>query len=449
MIGFVLGVLYAYPVVQITIILVVCLILLIYTLAIRPFAFTVVLVIEIITQIMLIIALIALLVSISYEKSGCFTCANREGFLCYLMLLMLFGYLLLLALGLLLFSFMVGCCGHSMFYKKGNIPTEIEVSGSQNLSRMAEINHVSQTNYNTQVANNYGNNLAYGTTAVGLAGATAAGYQGITNSGENYRDQVFHKEVVINEEKNESFKYAENKEESHSEKVLSQTEEVIITKADMLMEESDEDQGEFEFRRRNERTIYEFDRDIKAKVTNDQSLAYEGHGQYVSGRAGLDNSMLDRTMTMKVDTDDERVKQNKVLHALSVSEINNQDLEHNQNQINQAKKVIEMQKRSHMTSRLPQYDEIDMDRYSRRVDRETREFHLGHDFDGTSHRNVGARRFEGGSDYGAEKEFLSETGVVKTRVQSQAVREGYDSRGRDDSGYYRQEYEERRYTQNK
>lgn len=433
-IGIALGLLYKFPLAQIIIVLVVCAFLLIYTLAVRPFAFTIVLVFEIITQILLIIALIGLLVSISYEQSGCFTCANREGFLCYLILGALLGYLLLLGLGLLIFSFMAGFCGHSMFYARKQIPEEIEVSEGQNLSRMAEINNVTNLNY--------GEDIRWNETA-------KTGYQGMVNSGGNYREEIIHKEVVINEDKNESFKHIENTNISEENREMSQTEEVVIAKGDTLMEESDEDENAFSMRNRNERTIHEFDRDIKYQVTNRNSGNYDGHAQYYTHRANLDNSLLDRTMTVKVDTDDERVRQNKVLHALSVSEINNQGFEDNQNQVNQAKKVIEMQKRSQMINRQ-NYDESDMDQFSRRLERETREFHLGHDFDGTSNRNVVVRKFEGGSDYGTERDFLSDTNIMKTRVQSQAVRNDFDTRDRDRDGanYYHHEYEEKRYTRN-
>lgn len=432
LIGFALGVLYAYPLVQIIIVLSLCALLLIYTLAIRPFYFTVVLVFEIITQLLLIVALIGLLVSISYEKSGCFTCANREGFLCYLILAALFGYLLLLALGLLAFAFMAGCCGHSMFYKRRQIPENIDLSEGQNLSHMAEINNVNHMNYGQDVRWNEN---------------TMTNYQGIANSGEHYKQEQMVKTVVINEEKNESFKHAENKNEFEDHKLFSQKEEVVVGKRDSLMDESDEDEESFSLRERNERTIHEFDQDIKDQVTSKRLGQYEGHAQYYTARTNQDNSLLDRTMTVKVDTDDERMRQNKVLHALSVSEINNEAMEDNQNQVNQARKVIEMNKRSQMISRQ-NFDESDADQFSRRLERDTREFHLGHDFDGTSNRNMTVRRFEGGSDFGTEKDFLSETGVVKTRVQSQAVRNEFDSGGRDGGHYYHQEYEERRYTRN-
>jgi hypothetical protein len=439
LIGMVLGLLYSHPFIQAVIILVLCIILLIYTLAIRPFQFTVVLIFEIITQIILIIALIGLVISTNYEKSGCFTCANREGFLCYLILAMLFLYLLLLALGLLIFSFLAGCCGHKLFYKKKHIPEEIEVSGGQNLSGMAGIDDI-RHDYTREA-------MIGGTMAGAMGGTMVSGYNNISNSNTKYKDEVFKKEVVFNEEINESYKNTMNENISEEDKELSQTEEVIIGKNDTLME-SDEEEYRFSQKNRNERTMYEFGQDIKSRVTHERSGNYEGNAQHIA-RANLDNSLLDRTMTVKVDTDDERIRQNKVLHALSVSEINNQDIEENQNQVNQAKKVIEMNRRSHMMGGRMGFDDSDLDHMSRRYDRDTREFQLGHDYDGYSNRNVTMRKYEGGSDFGTEKEFLSDTNVVKTRVHSQAVRDGYTSGMKDGGQYYHaEEYEERTYNRN-
>ena len=441
LIGMVLGLLYSHPFIQAIIILVLCIILLIYTLAIRPFQFTVVLIFEIITQILLIIALIGLVISTNYEKSGCFTCANREGFLCYLILAMLFLYLLLLALGLLIFAFLAGCCGHKLFYKKKHIPEEIEVSGGQNLSGMAGID---------DIRHDYTREAMLGGAMGGVMGGTmVGGYNNMTNSNTKYEDKVFKKEVIINEEINESFKHNINENISEEDKVLSQTEEVIIGKNDTLMDSDEEEDHRFSQRNRHERTMYEFGQDIKSRVTHERSGQYEGNAHHLSARANLDNSLLDRTMTVKVDSDDERIRQNKVLHALSVSEINNQDIEDNQNQVNQAKKVIEMNRKSHMIGRQTGYDESDMDYMSRRYERDTREFQLGHDYDDYSNRNVNLKKYEGGSDFGTEKEFLSDTNVIKTRVQSQAVRDGYSSGMKDGGHYYHtEEYEKHTYNRN-
>jgi hypothetical protein len=455
LIAMVLVFLYMSPFIQAILILVLCILLLIYTIAIRPFQFTVVLVFEIITQILLIIALIGLVISTNYEKSGCFTCANREGFLCYLILAMLFLYLLLLALGLLIFAFLAGCCGHKMFYKNKHIPEDISGSGGQNLSGLAGIDNISKNvyTYNEGMVNN---NMTGAMAGTMVGGTMVAGYNHMVNSNTKYDDKVY-KEVIINEEKNESYKNTVN-EGIIDENALSQTEETIIGKNDTLMDSDEEEEIEeyhSNLRNRNEKTIHEFNQDIRDRVTREGISAYEGNMQYMNTtRGNVDNSLLDRTLNMKVDTDDERIKQNKVLHALSMSDINMEDIEDNKNQIYQAKKEIEIKKRNQMLGNNMGYDDSDLDMISRRHDQDIREFKLAYNHDndndgfGFENRDVMIKKFDEGSDYGTDKDYLSDTNVVKTRVHSQAVQEEFTSGLRDGGNYYhKKEYNE--YSQNR
>lgn len=447
LIGMVIGLLYKWPVVQIGLILGLCVLLLLYTLALRPHKFTIVLIFEIITQIILIIALIGLLLSMTAEKEGCYNCYNREGTLCYLILAMLFLFLALLALGLLLFSFLAGCCGHKLFYKKKDIPEEIEVSGGQNLSGLAGIDQVKNNNFQTN------SHMAMGTMgAMGALGTMGAGYKQIKNSNQNYSDERYvtniqeetvKKHVVIDEDKNESYEDISHHMTNEEDRELSQTEEVIIGKNDTLMEDSD-DEREMH-RRREKKTIYEFNQEVRSDMDR-----FDGRyktGAHFANRQGLDNSLLDRTMTVKVDTDDERIRQNKVLHALSVSDINNQNIEDNENQINQAKRVIEINKRSEMVSnRMMNNYESDTDNFDRRMEREAREFHLNYDQDGQSERQMNFPRFERDSDVNTDREFLSETNVVKTRVNSQAVGGNYGSTmGQGQTYYMTEEHDAKSY----
>ena len=113
--------LHKHPVTQITMILVLSIALLIWTLAIRPFASVFHLIFEIISQIILTIALAALLAAAVNARSGCFQCGGREGFLCYLILICLFAYLTLLALGLLVFGLLGRCCGSSAYGEEKNL----------------------------------------------------------------------------------------------------------------------------------------------------------------------------------------------------------------------------------------------------------------------------------------------------------------------------------------
>ena len=459
-IGMVLGLMYKWPLVQIGIILGLCLILFIYTLAIRPFIFTMVLIFEIITQLLLIIALILLLISIRNAKSGCLECAGREGTMCFLILGLLFAYLLLLALGLGLFALMAGFLGHKYFYKKKEIPVEIENSGGQDLSHLAKIENFKNEVYNNTSTGNY---VTAGTMA-GTAGLLAGGHA-MQQSTSKYQDKRFVHEEVKTEIKNQSIEEVKIDEFSEEDQMLSQTEEVVLVKGeDTLMEDSENEEMYFNQRNRGERTMHEFSKNIRSDMNQGYSRHMGEGGMYGNQ---MDNSILDRTMTMKVDTDDERIKQHKVLRALSISEINTNNMEDDVNQINQAKRAIEINKRSHMTSRNMLQDlDNDYNQMGRTgFGRETREFQLGHDYDGVSNRNVNVRGYEGGSGLGTEREFLSDTNVVKTRVHSQAVRDhlgeqgrsrfetqdkgAFDTLGRDGGNYYhKEEYEEKTYYKN-
>ena len=480
LIGMVLGLLYKYPLVQISIILGLCIVLFIYTLAIRPFLFTIVLIFEIITQLLLIIALICLLISINYAKSGCFDCANREGFLCYFILGLLFAYLLLLALGLILFSLMAGCLGHKHFYKKKELPDHIHVSGGQNLSGMAQIDTIHQQNYQSNAMGMGAMGLGMG--AMGAMGANAYNNH-IHQSNQNYEDKTFVKNVMINEEKNESYEEVKIKEMSREdENMLSQGEEkMMIQHEDTFTEGTENEEIQFMQRNRDERTMHEFNKNIHSNVNQNYTASMmEGDEMYLNrNNNNNDNSILDRTMTMKVDTDDERIRQKKVLHALSVSDIGNQAMEDNLNQVNQAKRVVEMNKRSQMMSRNVLQDlDSDYDQMGRggNYGRDNREFQLAHEYEETNHRNIsgydggyqgnstmGTNRninvrgydggydtgYDDGSDIGTEREYLGDTNVVKTRVNSQAVRDRFDTQDGDGSNYYkREEYQEKSYYKN-
>lgn len=64
------------------------------------------------------IALACLLAGAVYAKRGCFQCGGREGYLCYIILACLCGYLILLGLGLLIFGVLGRCCGSGAYGKQ-------------------------------------------------------------------------------------------------------------------------------------------------------------------------------------------------------------------------------------------------------------------------------------------------------------------------------------------
>jgi hypothetical protein len=124
-----IALLYKRPVIQTAIIFTLALVLFLWTVIIRPFASTFHLILEILTQLILTIALACLLAAAVYAQKGCFECRGREGFLCYFILGLLAAYLMLLGLGLLIFGLLGRCCG-SKAYGEG----KTHLSQTHNLS---------------------------------------------------------------------------------------------------------------------------------------------------------------------------------------------------------------------------------------------------------------------------------------------------------------------------
>jgi hypothetical protein len=96
-----IGAIFDSPVAQLTIIFIAILALLIISLTARPWVYLFQFFVEIVSQVFLLIAVIILLVIASYDKSGCYTCGDREGSLCYIIVLCLFIYFSLLSIGLI------------------------------------------------------------------------------------------------------------------------------------------------------------------------------------------------------------------------------------------------------------------------------------------------------------------------------------------------------------
>ena len=80
-------------------------ILLVITVALRPWEEGLLNILEIVIQVLILIVVIILLVIAAYDHNGCFVCADREGWLCWIVVLLLFFALLLGCLGALYYLY--------------------------------------------------------------------------------------------------------------------------------------------------------------------------------------------------------------------------------------------------------------------------------------------------------------------------------------------------------
>ncbi len=94
-IGMAIGLLYDEALAQIIIILVVLVLLLALTIMIRPWKYLLFNIVDIISQILILIALIIFFIFELWDHGGCEECGDREGALCWLVVLLLFFALLL------------------------------------------------------------------------------------------------------------------------------------------------------------------------------------------------------------------------------------------------------------------------------------------------------------------------------------------------------------------
>lgn len=108
-IGLMLGLLYNRPLIQIIVILSLLVILLLITIGIRPWSNCLLNVIDIISQLLIIGAVIIFLIYQLWDKAGCEECGDREGKLCWLIVFFLF-FALLLPLIFLMIQSMIEAC---------------------------------------------------------------------------------------------------------------------------------------------------------------------------------------------------------------------------------------------------------------------------------------------------------------------------------------------------
>lgn len=100
-IGIMIGVVTESPVAQTVVILLLLLILLAETIAVRPWKFTIIWIADVISQLLIALAVILFVVIAGYDNSGCYTCGSREGGMCWAIVILLFLAILAMALGII------------------------------------------------------------------------------------------------------------------------------------------------------------------------------------------------------------------------------------------------------------------------------------------------------------------------------------------------------------
>ena len=115
-VGLMIGLLLYSGLAQMIVILVVLVVIFALTLLLRPWFSVFLLIIDLISQLFIIAAVVVLLIIASYDASGCFDCGDREGSLCWLIVAFLFIGLALIALGLILALILALCLGDKFIH---------------------------------------------------------------------------------------------------------------------------------------------------------------------------------------------------------------------------------------------------------------------------------------------------------------------------------------------
>ena len=101
-IGVIIAVSYNTPLAQITLVFLLLFILFIYSIILRPWNHIIQLVVELLTQFLILFALAIFFIIAAYDDKNCTDCGDREGLICWLIVIPLFIALALLPLSLLL-----------------------------------------------------------------------------------------------------------------------------------------------------------------------------------------------------------------------------------------------------------------------------------------------------------------------------------------------------------
>ena len=328
LIGLTLGLLHFNAFAQIIIILLLAVALFIYTIAVRPFYYCIHLIVEIVTQLLLIIALIGLTIAIFYERAGCFSCGGREGSLCYLIMLSLFMYLMLLALGLILFALLAGCfCNKALDVGKKKDDPEIKGAEYEDV-------HFANGQYDAT-------NAMAGAGLMG-AGAGMMG-QGLNRSEHFVNTQTQHTNLINQEEDIRHDDFQDINRVEIIEENNSEVKQTNLINRELNGDSYENTQFDLEEEHREVRRIRKDNAEMEHIYGKDWEYQKEyKYGQNRHGRYS-DEGALDKTMTVHPDSDDDPITQIRVLEALNVSD-NAGNLENDHEELIKIRKNNEREK---------------------------------------------------------------------------------------------------------
>ena len=147
-IGMMIGLLIKSPLAQLIVIISVLVVLLALTIMLRPWESNLLWMVEIISQVCIIVAVAILLVMAVYDHDDCRDCGDREGVLCWLVVAFLFAGLVIAALGLI-FGLFAALCSKT---RKTTIVTEHnEVIEKESTERARVVNEMERDNYQSHV----------------------------------------------------------------------------------------------------------------------------------------------------------------------------------------------------------------------------------------------------------------------------------------------------------
>ena len=129
-IGLMIGTATEAPVAQTVVILLVVFALLAETIIMKPWNFTLLWITDIVAQTLVFIVVILFVVMAGYDNSGCYTCGDREGGMCWAIVILLFLALLSLAVGLMTGAYLSVFAPHkfrSSGHKESSVKMEEEV----------------------------------------------------------------------------------------------------------------------------------------------------------------------------------------------------------------------------------------------------------------------------------------------------------------------------------
>ena len=428
--------LYKNAVAQIIIILIICVILFLYTLAIRPFQFFLHWIIEIITQLLLIIGLICLTIAVGYDKSGCHECAGREGSLCYLMLFCFAAFLILLTLGLIIFSLMAGCIGLQHFFKKKE--EKISLQGSE----VHDDGDIYKENYNDfHITKDYENidlqnqQVDYGhQSALGKIDNTTIYDQKEHNTG-GFRHTEVHYDTV-NQIQNTGM-MDDNTTTNH----VAVHQEMHDINNNATMNQFDLENGSQNLQNRNEQmTMNEFNKkqqmerhhnNYNENLNFDESHHIQSNYENVNQQGYYGSNkreIMDDTRTVKIDTDDDEVRMEGVLHALSRSDIGH-DYEQNEIEVREMKRKLKLNQERKL---YEENDSYESDNYHNKQGDGGSFYQRDIEMEDADHKNVLVKNMGGNysdSDSDDVGGTFKNTNVVRTNVQSE-VRQEYTTNTR-------------------